>query len=108
MAPMTALSISEKITACQPRNPPMAAMNFTSPKPIASRGTTISSVTTSRCGTSSGLKLSSPTQQNRRQAHAHLAVATVGHLDGLGLEHNRIGLAVEDVFVGDLLVREFH
>ena len=35
---MNELIISEKTTAFQPRKAPMAAMNFTSPSPIASRG----------------------------------------------------------------------
>src|ERR1035441_2358173 len=48
------------MTPCHPRNAPMAAMNFKSPRPIASRGITILSVTASMQGTSSGFSLSSP------------------------------------------------
>ncbi len=57
---MNELTISENIAPCQPMNAPIAPMNFTSPKPIASRGSTISELTASRCATSSGLIFSSP------------------------------------------------
>src|SRR5436190_12612134 len=57
--PINELITNEKITACQPRNAPIAPINFTSPKPIASRGSTISELTASRQGTVSGFKVSS-------------------------------------------------
>ena len=47
---------SENTTPGQPRNAPMAAMNFTSPKPIASRGKITSSVVASRYGTVLGVQ----------------------------------------------------
>ena len=59
-APTTALAISENSAPCQPTNAPMAAMNFTSPNPIASRGMTSSSVSTLMNGTVSGSNDSSP------------------------------------------------
>ena len=68
LAPMMELTIKEKITACRPRNAPMAAMNFTSPKPIASRGNTISALTASRQGTDSGSNFSSPICNSRGES----------------------------------------
>ena len=46
--PIIELSINEKITAFHPRHAPMAAMNLTSPSPIASRGSTISAPSRSK------------------------------------------------------------
>ena len=57
---MTELTISEKSVASQPRKAPMAAMNFTSPRPIASRGRMMRLVTTSMCGIASGSISRSP------------------------------------------------
>ena len=54
------LIINENSTPCQLMNAPIAPMNFTSPMPIASRGSTISALVASMHNTSPGLIFSSP------------------------------------------------
>ena len=108
-APIIELTISEKITPCQPMNAPMAPMNFTSPRPIASRGSTISALTASRYGTSSGLIFSADFQQpDGRQPHRHVLVAAIHQFHRPRLQHNRVRLAVKQFVVGNLLVRQMH
>ncbi len=108
-APIIELTISEKIAPCQPMNAPMAPMNFTSPKPIASRGNMISALTASRQCHVVGIDFFvADLQRRRRQPHGHVLVAAVHQFHRPRVQNNRVRLAVKDFLVGNFPVRQAH